>query len=92
VTSVDKGNSQLTSKLAIRFTFTEVPPYSIQKWNANRGHHDPESFKDSDRTLTEQVNTVNNVIQQFNQRLCTQSPKLGLDMENCRKKRGNKIC
>jgi hypothetical protein len=76
------------SEDAVHITILEVPPYSIANWNTNKGHSDPIIFQDEDNSLKTQVGQLNDIIRECNTSLSTNSPKLGLDIQNCRKTKG----
>ena len=74
----------------IRVHFLHCPYYSIQHWNKNKGHRNPEVYAQSDKRLTEIVDSVNSFIDHLNQVNYTYSPKLNVDLQRGRKRRGGK--
>lgn len=70
----------------IKVTFLQVPYYSIQIWNRNKRHSNPESFKADDFKLTTLIDSANSFIQEVNSQMSTCSPKFCQDMVRSRKK------
>ena len=71
--------------------FLHCPYYSIQHWNKNKGHRNPEVYAQSDKRLTEIVDRVISFIDRLNQDNYTYSPKLNVDLQRGRKRRGGKL-
>lgn len=70
----------------VRITFLHVPYYSISIWNKQKGHQNPDQFKNDDFELNELVDSVNSYIDGLNEELGTSaSPKFNLDIVRSRK-------
>ena len=70
----------------LKVVFLHVPYYSIQIWNENKHHTDPECFKADDFKLTSLIDSVNKYIDELNSQSNTASPKFCVDMVRRRKK------
>ena len=49
-----------------RLTILEIPHYSIVHWNTARNHPKPETFKEQDEQLQQQIDDINKFIYQYN--------------------------
>lgn len=74
----------------LKVTFLHCPYYSIQHWNKNKGHKNPDIYAESDKRLTHLVDSVNSFIDRLNRDNHTYSPKLNMDLQRGRKRRGGK--
>lgn len=74
----------LTRK-GVKVTFLHCPLYSLELYNKGKGHPDPRTFKLDDKTLTENVHSVNRFIDEVNRQMGTYSPKLNEDLRRSRK-------
>lgn len=72
----------------IQVTFLQVPYYSIQTYNAQKGHGNPDIFKKDDNTLTALIERVNDFIVNLNCEVNSYSPSFNDDLRRSRKKRG----
>ena len=69
-------------------TLLEAPYYSIVRYNKGKKHPDPESFKDKDESLHQQIEAVNLRIRAINLELghsVTVSPRFSVDLQARRK-------
>lgn len=82
------GNRCRSQRLKV--TFLHIPYYSIQLWNKNKGHKNPDIYKENDKQLTQLVDRANAYIDQLNRNIHTYSPKLNEDLQRGRKRRGGK--
>lgn len=80
-----RAEETVLEKESVRLTVLQVPYLSISKWNAYRGHKNPESFSEQDKSLKNHIDIINTVIQQINTRLGVRSPKFNLDVERSKK-------
>ena len=87
---LEKIAQLLTGRQNIKLTFLNVPFMSIEAWNRHKCHPDPSSFMESDRKLTSLINSMNEIIDSFNGRLETYTPKFAQDMIHSRKTKGRK--
>lgn len=71
----------------INMVFLELPFYSIFLWNLHHGHPQPESFREDDSKLQEQVTSVNRFIHEINTIHHQNSPCFNHDLERNRKTR-----
>lgn len=67
--------------------FLEVPPFSIQWWNKNKGHKEPEIFAKDDQELQNQLYLLNKFIRELNHS-DRKSPKFDLDIRKQSKRKG----
>jgi hypothetical protein len=74
-----------------KVTFLETPVYSIKKWNQSRGHKDPETFEEQDKSLQEQIYNLNKEIRTLNNTLGTHSPQFSSDLHINRKVKSKTI-
>lgn len=65
----------------VKLVFLELPVYSIKKYNTDKKHKDPQTFKESDKKLETQVQSVNAEIRNLNRELDTISPDLSLFLQ-----------
>ena len=59
-----------------KFTFLEVPQYSIVHWNTTMGQRQLEVFAKQDNTLHEQIEAINQVMHTLNREQGMRSPLL----------------
>lgn len=71
--------------------FLEVPYFSIEVWNRNKGHKTPSSFHADDMRLSITVDSINHDITTLNQELGVISPRFNEDLRRSRKSRGKGI-
>ena len=69
----------------VKVVFLECPQYSIEIWNENQGHPDPESFHSNTEILLRKIEDLNKEIQQLNKTNKICAPKFGLDLLKSRK-------
>ena len=80
----------LFSTHGFKYTFLEVPPYTIEGWNQAKGHPTPNIFKEDDIVLSHKVALINDQIRLINYRNDVVSPKFILDLcRTHRSKKGN---
>ncbi|MEW8545261.1 MAG: hypothetical protein AB2693_17190 [Candidatus Thiodiazotropha sp.] len=73
----------------IQVTFLHVPYYSIEAYNAQKGHENPVVFKNDDKILTDLIKRANSFINDLNCEVNSYSPKFNEDLVRSRKKRGS---
>lgn len=87
-----KGIYEICSSVCanVKLTLLQIPYYSIERWNAGKGHPQPEQFKQDDIFLTQQIDSINEFIDRLNQSIGTYSPKFNEDLRRSRKRPGKK--
>lgn len=89
-----KGNLQdiksVCLRASVQVTFFQVPYYSVQIWNKNKGHPSPEQFKSDDLNLTSIIESSNKFIDELNGQLGSYAPKLSQDMIRYRKAKNSR--
>ena len=73
-------------------TIFEVPVYTISRFNKEKGHPNPDTYKNQDETLLEIIQALNEKIRDLNRELGwseNDSPRFNIDLET-RRKRNNK--
>lgn len=74
-----------------KLTFLETPIYSIKKWNAGKGHKNPETFNEQDEQLSEQIYQLNGIVRDLNKELGSHSPEFSSDLlKNNKHRSGSK--
>ena len=73
-----------------KLTFLETPVYSIKNWNQSKGHKDPDTFDNQDKTLQEQIYNLNKEVRELNNTLGTHSPQFSSDLHTSRKVKSKK--
>jgi len=63
-----------------KLTFLETSIYSIKKWNAGKGHKNPETFNEQDEQLSEQIYQLNGIVRDLNKELGSHSPEFSSDL------------
>ena len=71
----------------INIVFLELPFYSIFLWNLHHNHVNPQSFREQDKLLEQQITEVNKYINQLNILHHQNSPSFSHDLEKSRKRR-----
>lgn len=71
-----------------KITILETPVYSIQRWNETKGHRDPNTFREQDTLLNTQVEGINALAREFNNKCGTSSPKFSADLLGSKKRKG----
>lgn len=63
-----------------KYTFLEIPPYTIVGWNQSKGHPDPKQFKEQDKILAHRIALINQQIRLVNESNSVRSPRFRLDL------------
>lgn len=74
----------------LKIHFLHIPFYSIEKWNNMKGHPNPEIFKADDKSLSDDISTINNFIDELNEVTGGLSPKFNQDLVRSRKAKNRK--
>lgn len=82
---IDRYLTFVSNFPSVKIVFLEIPPYSIQTWNACKGHKNPYSFHSQDLVLSERISIVNEYIRSVNEYSGVTSPKFRLDLLRYRK-------
>lgn len=92
ITTFKKVSNLQEECKGVKVTILEIPFYSIQAWNRNKGLKPREVEEEEDHILKKQIETINKEIRKLNTDHNLRAPRFNLDLQRCRsgKQRGYK--